>query len=149
MNTKSAILALSLLTALPLGALPFIPAERPALPSAELKLPSLSGTWQGMDWGIVTLKQVAANTYEGTYTDTYRTAVGRIKLAWSAESGRFDGTWGEGTYRHGTISVRILPNRKGIRGAWTTDKSCEHRPGLPALSDLDWTPVPVSEPGEE
>lgn len=146
MKTTPILLALSLVAALPVSALPFIPAEQPDAPRIDQKLPTLAGTWRGTDWGTVTLKQVSANTYEGTYTDTYGTAVGRIKLAWSQESKRFDGTWGEGTYRHGTISVRILPDRKGIRGAWTTDKSCEHRPGIPALSDLDWVAVPEKQP---
>jgi hypothetical protein len=101
----------------------------------------LTGRYFGTSWGQVTLKKVGTQTYEGTYSDTYRTGVGHIKLQWSSESMRYEGTWGEGVHRGGEISIRVRADGKAIRGAWTTNKDCEIKPGIPSLVDLEWTPV--------
>ena len=74
---------------------------------------------------------------QGLYSDTYRQDIGRLTLKWSTASHRWEGTWGEGKHRYGMISIRVLPDGS-IRGAWTTNKDCLIRPGVPALSDLEW-----------
>lgn len=102
----------------------------------------LTGTYFGTSWGTVMLKKTEKGSYEGTYSDTYSKDVGRIKLQWSTKSMRFEGTWGEGDHRGGKISIRVLPDGKSIRGAWTTREDCKIRPGIPSLADLEWKPVP-------
>lgn len=122
----------------PLG---FIPVEI----AQELHYPNVVGTWTGTDWGRVELRAVENGVVEGTYSDTFGTATGEIKLKFNERSRRFDGIWREGKYRHGRISIRLGIDRKSVRGAWTTDESCEHDPGFPALSDLEWAAV-IPEP---
>ena len=40
--------------------------------------PDVSGPWGGYDWGLVELSQSADGSFEGTYSSTYGTDVGRI-----------------------------------------------------------------------
>ena len=78
---------------------------------------------------------------------------GKLHLKWSRLERRFNGTWGEGAARKGTISLRLV--EKEIRGAWTTDEDVQLESGTPLLGDLQWTrsvatatvPVPVSDGG--
>ncbi len=119
-----------------------------ALPKAEADLPpDLSGRWHGPEWGRVELARTSRpGTYVGTYDDTFGPVKGSITLEWMPREGRYHGRWGEGTDRFGTLSVR----RHGgeIRGAFTTDPGCKLRPGVPALSDLRWTPPSAADPAE-
>jgi len=103
-----------------------------------LPAPDLAGTWSGSNWGQVELIPGEDETYTGTYSDTYGKDTGRLRVRWSAQTRRFEGTWSEGAYRHGRVSIRVLSGGKAIRGAYTTDLSCEIRPGIPALADLEW-----------
>ena len=43
--------------------------------------------------------------------------------------------------RSANISIRVRADGKEIRGAWTTNKDCKIKPGIPSLADLEWTPV--------
>ncbi len=104
--------------------------------------PDISGTWQGEDWGQVTLTQTAPGEYAGTYTDTVgkEKAPGNIDLKWSRIERRFNGTWREGEDdRFGDLSIRLV--EKEILGALTTDLKSKINPATPRLSDLAWTPA--------
>jgi hypothetical protein len=96
-----------LLSLIAIGAAPISPATAP----------DLTGTWSESDWGSVTLRRSAAgDTFTGTYTGTYGKAVGRLTLWYSRDSGRFEGTWSEGQYRFGRITVRMANDRRSMTG---------------------------------
>jgi RNA polymerase sigma factor (sigma-70 family) len=99
----------------------------------------LSGNWHGDDWGNVKLASAGKGVYEGTYSDTFGKDVGNIRVSWSAESNRFEGTWSEGTYRFGRVSLRLTDDGKFIRGAYSCDPKCDYKPGIPSLADLQWS----------
>ena len=96
----------------------------------------IAGTWTGKDWGTVQLEPTNSGSYEGTYTDTFDGATGKIKLKWSRLERQFKGTWGQSKKRFGRISIRRVEDE--IRGAWTTSKKSEIDSGVPRLSDLHW-----------
>ncbi len=101
--------------------------------------PDISGTWQGEDWGQVTLTQTAPGEYTGSYSDTVtkEKGPGKIALKWSRIERRFNGTWSEGEDdRLGDLSVRLAD--KEIRGALTTDDKSRINPATPRLADLVW-----------
>lgn len=104
-------------------------------------MPDLSGTWRGDGWGTVELQSTKKGVFEGTYTDTFGTDVGRIAVQWSTASRRYEGTWSEGKFRFGRIALEAAKDRAVISGAWTTDPKCEHEPGVPSLASLRWTRV--------
>jgi RNA polymerase sigma factor (sigma-70 family) len=114
---------------------------QPELPIREVPMPDLSGTWQGDGWGTVVLRAATKGEFEGTYTDTYGKAVGRIKVRWSVASRQYEGTWSEGTYRFGRIALEVAKDSLKISGAYTTDPKCEHQPGVPSLAGLRWAKV--------
>ena len=62
---------------------------------------------------------------------------GTLQLKWSRVERRFNGTWGKGGDRHGTMSLRLVDNE--IRGGWTTDEEAQMESGTPRLADLLWT----------
>ncbi len=70
---------------------------------------------------------------------------GSLHLKWSRVERRFNGTWGVGAARRGTMSLRLVD--KEIRGGWTTNEDVQLETGTPLLGDLSWTrnavPVPV------
>jgi hypothetical protein len=76
--------------------------------------------------------------YVGTYTDTFGPVKGSITLEWLPLEQRYQGKWGEGKDRFGTISVRLYGRE--VRGAFTADPGCKLWPGTPELSDLKWIP---------
>ena len=102
--------------------------------------PYISGTWQGDDWGQVTLTQTAPGEYTGTYTDTVakEKGPGKIDLKWSRIERRYNGTWREGDdNRFGELSIRLVGNE--IRAAFTTDLRSKINPGTPHLAEVVWT----------
>ena len=107
-------------------------AAQTAGPSADL-----SGVWQDGDWGTVKLAPAGKGVYEGTYSGTYGKDVGRIRVTWSAASKRFEGTWSEGTYRFGRLSLRLADDGKFIRGILLRSQVRIHarhsEPGRPAM----------------
>jgi hypothetical protein len=117
-------------------AAPEIPAFRSGFTPPPA--PVLSSAWRGEEWGEVVLRQVKPGEYEGTYTDTWGTDTGRLRLIWSPQQQRFLGTWREGTARFGDISLRLAKDGKTIRGAYTTDARSKIRPANPKLADLQW-----------
>jgi hypothetical protein len=80
--------------------------DRESIPSDMAFLPDLSGCWEEAGWGAVTLHLSAdGRGYEGIHTGTYGKDVGRLSLSFSRRSGAFEGSWSEGTYRFGRVSV--------------------------------------------
>ena len=94
--------------------------------------PDISGNWQGGDWGKVALTQAAPGQYSGTYSDGVGKGPGKIELKWSRIERQFNGTWGEGDDRFGTLSVQLAENE--IRGALTTDPNSKINPATPRLA---------------
>ena len=101
--------------------------------------PDIAGRWTGEGWGNVVLEQKLPGKYDGSYSDTFGEKDGTIQLKWSRIERRFNGTWGEGEARYGTISVRLAGSE--IRGGWTTSKEAAIQPGTPGLADLLWVRV--------
>lgn len=128
----------------PIGAVPI--GER-FVPSPA---PDIQGVWTGRGWGEVKLGPTKDGICEGTYTDTYGDQLGTIRLKWSPSTEQYVGAWREGTLRHGSLAIRLRSDsEKSIRGAWTTDSSCELMPGFPALTDLEWVAAnPQAAPDE-
>lgn len=122
--------------------------------------PDISGKWYGAEWGHVELAMSKPGKYVGTYDDTFGPVKGSITLEWLPLEQRYQGKWGEGRDRFGTISVRLYGRKTRpyplydggavfmkpqehdgeLRGAYTADPTCKLRPGTPALSDLKWIP---------
>ena len=98
--------------------------------------PDIAGRWRGEKWGEVMLEQKQPSKYEGTYTGTTEDKPGSIQVKWSRIERRYNGTWREGKDRYGKISVRLVDDE--IRGAWTTSKKSDAKPGTPKLADLCW-----------
>jgi hypothetical protein len=98
--------------------------------------PDIAGNWSGAEWGEVVLTETRAGEYQGTYTHTAQDKVGAIELKWSPLEGRYKGVWREGKNRSGKIALRMVDQE--IRGAWTTSKRSEIKPGTPELADLAW-----------
>ena len=142
---KVAFVLLFVLGILGWGAGVAVRQAQAAIPLVELPAaspaPDLGGTWQGEDWGTVALRPAKGGGFEGTYTDTFGTDVGRIAVRWSAASRRHEGTWSEGKFRFGRIALEAAKDGKAITGAYTTDPKCEHQPGVPSLASVRWTRV--------
>jgi hypothetical protein len=99
--------------------------------------PDLSGQWAGSDWGVVELVESEAGSFEGTYSSTFGKHASRIELVWSPRSRRYEGTWSEGTYRFGRVSIWV--NRDGsTSGEYSADANCEYSPGFPARHVFQW-----------
>jgi hypothetical protein len=99
--------------------------------------PDLSGRRHGAGWGIVELERTHDGGYDGTYSSTYGQAEGRIRLDWSPRTGRYEGTWSEGTFRFGKVSVWVT--RDGAaRGVYSADSNCEFQPGVPVHQEFQW-----------
>ncbi len=64
------------------------------------------------------------------------TKSGTLHLKWSRLERRFNGTWGKGAERSGTMSLRLVD--KEIRGGWTTDEEAQLESGTPLVGDLLW-----------
>jgi hypothetical protein len=65
-----------------------------------------------------------------------KTKSGTLHLKWSRLERRFNGTWGWGADRRGTMSLRLVD--KEIRGGWTTDEEVQLESGTPLIGDLLW-----------
>jgi hypothetical protein len=102
-------------------------------------LPDLVGRWENPDWGVVTLRRSDdGRGYEGTYTATFGKDVGRLSLSYSQRSGAFEGTWSEGKYRFGRLTLRAAGCRRTARGSYSADAKCEYAPGVPASHAFEW-----------
>lgn len=71
-------------------------------------------------------------------------ASGTLHLKWSRLERRFNGTWGKGSDRSGTMSLRLVDQE--IRGGWTTDEDAQLASGTPLLGDLSWKRSVVTVP---
>jgi hypothetical protein len=76
------------------------------------------GSWASRDWGEVVLN--ADGT--GTYTDTFGTGPGRIRLDPTCDRS-YKGSWGESNQRSGTLVIILSPDGRTITGTWTPDAS--------------------------
>src|SRR5205085_7408221 len=76
----------------------------------------IAGQWAAADWGEVTI----AADGSGTYTDTYGTGPGRLQIR-RTDDGRYEGTWGESSERHGTLVLVLAPDGRTLTGSWTPD----------------------------
>jgi hypothetical protein len=102
-------------------------------------LPDLAGRWEDSGWGVVTLRlSDDGRSYEGTYTGTYGKDVGRLSLSFSRQSGAFEGTWSEGKYRFGRLTLRVAGSRQIAKGSYSADAKCEYDPGRPASLAFEW-----------
>jgi RNA polymerase sigma factor (sigma-70 family) len=146
---RSAAVLVLLLTAVCLGggllALPAPVAGQSEAGKASLRstgltaAPQMTGPWHSDDWGTVKLRPAGKGAHEGTYSGTFGKALGRIRVSWSAASGHYEGTWGEGTYRFGRLSFRVAEDGKSVRGAYSADPRCEYRPAsIPNPAELHW-----------
>ena len=109
------------------------------LPSDMVFLPDLGGRWEEPDWGVVTLRlSDDGRGYEGTYTATFGMDVGRLSLSFSQRSGAFEGTWSEGKFRFGRLTVRVAGSRLLAKGSYSADAKCEYAPGVPAAHAFEW-----------
>ena len=109
------------------------------LPSDMVFLPDLGGRWEEPDWGVVTLRlSDDGRGYEGTYTATFGKDVGRLSLSFSERSGAFEGTWSEGKFRFGRLTVRVAGSRRLAKGSYSADAKCEYAPGVPAAHAFEW-----------
>ncbi len=79
-----------------------------------------------------------------TFSDSDPVMSGTLHLKWSRLERRFNGTWGKGAERRGTMSLRLVDNE--IRGAWTTDEDVQLESGTPLLGDLLWMRSVVTVP---
>ena len=77
----------------------------------------LAGDWTG--WGRVTW----ASDGSGTYTDTYGTGPGTMKLRRTGDR-TYEGTWGESAKRHGTMVISLSGDSNQITGTWKPDPDC-------------------------
>lgn len=99
----------------------------------------LSGTWDGHEgWKQIKIWNTGANSYEGTYEQTYGHATGRITFS-LASANLFKGKWWEGTFRSGTLTLSVSNNGNTLSGTWTTDSTCSINPGQPPSGTLNWT----------
>lgn len=101
--------------------------------------PDLKGTWQGSVWGKVTLARAGPESFEGTYSSTYGKNAGRLSLSWNARTRQYEGTWAEGTYRHGQVWFRKEDGEDGFHGSYSADPDCEYRPGDPVSFEFRWS----------
>ncbi len=69
---------------------------------------------------------------------------GTLRLKWSRVERRFNGTWGKGADRSGTMSLRLVD--KEIRGGFTTDEEVQLETGTPLVGDLLWKRSVVTVP---
>ncbi len=69
---------------------------------------------------------------------------GTLHLKWSPVERRFNGTWGKGADRCGTMSLRMVD--KEIRGGFTTDEEVQLETGTPLVGDLLWKRSVVTVP---
>ena len=69
---------------------------------------------------------------------------GTLNLKWSRVERRFNGTWGKGADRSGTMSLRLVD--KEIRGGFTTDEDVQLETGTPLVGDLLWKRSVVTVP---
>ena len=76
------------------------------------------------------------------FLDKFRS--GTLHLKWSRVERRFNGTWGKGADRSGTMSLRLVD--EDIRGGFTTDEEVQLETGTPLVGDLLWTRSVVTVP---
>lgn len=79
--------------------------------------PQLDGKWSGEAWGNVTFRG-----YSGTYSSTYGTGPGKIKII-NREDGTLFGQWGESDARHGSLQISFEDGDTLI-GTWRPDADC-------------------------
>lgn len=102
--------------------------------------PDIAGHWDG--WGRVELRETSSGVYQGSYTGTFGTQPGMLKLEWSAEDGRYHGEWKEGNGdRFGELTARRTDQGNVILGAFAADANSKINPGKPKLADFEWTRV--------
>lgn len=94
-----------------------------------------AGEWSGDDWGNV----VIATDGTGSYTDTFGTGPGRLRLQGGGDR-RYAGTWGESSQRFGTLELLLSPDGRTITGTWTPDPRSSL--GSPTGGSLVWTRRP-------
>ncbi|MGO9107771.1 MAG: protein kinase domain-containing protein [Thermoguttaceae bacterium] len=99
--------------------------------------PDISGEWSGEYWGHVALKKTNDAEYTGSYSDTDTKHLGEIQVRWSRIERQFTGTWREGDFRFGDISVCPVGNE--LRVAIEVDAQCKINPGTPHLKGMTWT----------
>lgn len=92
--------------------------------------PQLSGRWTGLDWGNVMIEGL-----NGTYSDTYGTTPGQIRLT-AKTNGMYSGTWSEGLLRFGTLELKF-DGPDVLTGTWTADPKCEKK--AKDGGDIRWT----------
>ena len=80
----------------------------------------------------------------GTALDSGQGKSGTLHLKWSRVERRFNGTWGKGAARSGTMSLRLVD--KEIRGGFTTDEDVQLETGTPLVGDLLWKRSVVTVP---
>jgi hypothetical protein len=135
MRTTAATLAVVLLASVGTATA----RDREPVPSEMAFLPDISGRWEDALWGTVTLRLTDdGRAFEGTYSLTFGKDVGRLFLSYSPRSELFEGTWSEGTYRFGRVSVRLAGSRAVAKGSYSADPRCEFEPGAPASAEFQW-----------
>ena len=99
--------------------------------------PEIAGQWTDAEWGSVVLKQMTPGEYAGSYTKIAGKAPGRLVLKWTVDAERFDGTWGEGEERFGTLFLKRDGNT--LYGSCTTDPQSKIEPAAPRPAEVTWS----------
>lgn len=97
----------------------------------------LSGRWNGGDWGNVDLVKTESGDYTGTYSQTNGVDTGRLSLRCLSGTS-YEGTWWEGAYRSGSLSIKVAEDGRSAGGTWSADNRCSHNPGNPQNAALEW-----------
>jgi hypothetical protein len=92
----------------------------------------LLGQWTGAEWGDV----VIAADGSGSYTDTYHTGPGRLRLVRAGDR-RYEGTWSESRQRYGTVVLELQPQGNVATGTWTPSQ--ESTIGSRTGGPVSWT----------
>jgi hypothetical protein len=92
--------------------------ERSSAPPVTSDFGAIVGRWNGGGWGYVVMRSDGT----GSYTDTYKTGPGEMKLEVVGPR-TYKGSWGESEQRHGTLEVTVSDDGNSVKGTWEPDPS--------------------------
>ncbi len=112
---------------------------------AQSNPPEIDGDWVDQEWGNIHIAKTEDGKWSGTFTGTTAGTPGKITLAWSRISRRFNGKWEEGEKApFGDLSIRVVDGQ--IRGAYSIDKQFITDATASQLADLAWNRSTEAEP---
>lgn len=112
---------------------------------AQSNPPEIDGDWVDQEWGNIHIAKTEDGKWSGRFTGTTAGTPGKITLAWSRISRRFNGKWEEGEKApFGDLSIRVVDGQ--IRGAYSIDKQFITDATASQLADLAWNRSTEAEP---